>query len=206
MRLFLAVDLSPAAAEHLDEVLEPLRAAWPGVRWGAPSRWHLTLAFLGDVDDVRRQRLVARMDHAIGGSAVGGGAVGVGPTLSLAGAGTFPPPAASPQAPGATARGKPRVLWVGVAGERDSLSALAAAAATAARRSGITVERRTYRPHVTIGRTRAPLDLTDLVAALAPSAGPIWTVDAVHLFASRLGPSPRHERLASWPLPPPPDS
>lgn len=234
MRLFVAVDLAAPAVDHLEALLEPLRAAWPSVRWGSPSRWHLTLSFLGDVDDVRRHRLLARMDDAIGAGALGGGGP---PTLSLAGAGTFPPsatpsptfprpPILSPrtyQRPGyvpelkigeartghpaapatVSGSGKPRVLWIGVAGDRARLGALATAAATAARRSAIALERRPYRPHITIGRTRAPQDLTDLVAALAPYAGPTWTVEAVHLFASHLGPSPRHERLASWPLPPP---
>jgi RNA 2',3'-cyclic 3'-phosphodiesterase len=229
MRLFVAIDLSPAAVDHVAAAIDPLRWAWPGVRWGDPDRWHLTLAFLGDVDDVRRERLLARLGSAVGRSPA--------PTLSLHGAGTFPPtppgsggaastasaspctseayqsagyasdvkigeaPAGSGSAGRSTARARPRVLWVGVAGTGTGLSALAAAVGAAARRSGIPVERRAYRPHVTLGRTRAPLDLTDLVAALATYAGPTWTVEAVHLFRSHLGPSPWHERLASWSLP-----
>ena len=52
MRLFVAIALPPEAASELDEVVAPLRPAWPDLRWTGRDAWHLTLAFLGEVDEL----------------------------------------------------------------------------------------------------------------------------------------------------------
>jgi 2'-5' RNA ligase len=81
---------------------------------------------------------------------------------------------------------------------------LAASVAAAARRSGIPVDDRPYRPHLTLARVRDRADLRPAVAALGTFAGSPWTPDALHLVRSRLGAGPggtaAHEVLATWPL------
>ena len=42
--------------------------------------------------------------------------------------------------------------------------------------------------------------MADDVATLEAYEGPLWSVDAVHLVASELGPKPHYTRLASIPL------
>jgi 2'-5' RNA ligase len=162
VRTFVAVRPPPAAVEHLRAVL----ASWPS----APERWHLTLAFLGEVADP---------------SALVPGLAGVcvrrAPLeLRLAGSGAF-------------GRGGP--VWVGVNGDRAALSALAGAVAQACRDVGIDVERRPYRPHLTVGRRGRPDP-----ARLAAYAGPSWTATEVELVASRLGPPFEHRVLERFPL------
>lgn len=117
--------------------------------------------------------------------------------LRLAGAGTFPP------------RGAPRVLWVGVASgsgteaaaELSTLDRTARAVARAARSAGLEVERRPFRPHLTVGRWR-PADPADrgVVDALTGYRGPPFRVAEVALVRSHPGPAPRHEPVAAWPL------
>ena len=91
----------------------------------------MTLAFFGEVPEATVPALAA---------AVGDALAVVDVHLRLAGAGTFP------------AKGDPRVLWVGVDGDVEELAELAAAAADAGRSVGVPIERRAYRPHVTVGR------------------------------------------------------
>jgi RNA 2',3'-cyclic 3'-phosphodiesterase len=106
VRLFVAV-LPPAEAiGHLDRAVAGARAACSDLAWVPAERWHLTLAFYGEVAD----RDVARVERR-----------GVRATrhaaaldLRLVGAGQF----------------GDRVLWVGVQGERDGLRSLAGALAT----------------------------------------------------------------------------
>jgi 2'-5' RNA ligase len=115
------------------------------------------------------------------------------PRLRLAGAGMFP------------ARGAPRVLWMGVSGvadgDLDRLGRLARAVARGARAAGVPVERRPYRPHLTLGRWR-PADRADRAVAepLADYAGPPFDLTEAVLFRSHLGPRARHERLLTWPV------
>ena len=97
MRLFVALALPPEAASELDEVVAPLRPSWSELRWTGVDAWHLTLAFLGEVDEAVTSRLAHRMHNAARRHTP--------LSLSLAGAGAFP---------GAE---RARVLWTGIQGD-----------------------------------------------------------------------------------------
>ena len=190
MRLFVAVTPPAAAVDHLAAALVAARetgaanrAAGPLLRWVRPQLWHLTLAFFGEVaeaaDQAGLQERLARTAHRH-------------PVLALQfrGAGAFSRPA------------RASVVWVGVDGARDPLGKLAASCAAAGRRIGIDVEKRSYRPHLTVARAkgREPVDVRTLVTALAGYAGPVWTAAELHLIRSHLGPQPRYDTIARWPL------
>ncbi len=183
MRLFVAVRPDAAAVTSLSEALRQLPADVP-VRWGRPEQWHLTLCFLGEVEPRVVPELEERLIRAAGRAAP--------LTPRLQGAGAFPSPR------------RARVLWAGVQGDREALIRLAATTTAAAARTGIAVERRPYRPHLTLGRVREQpgADLTPVVAALGGYAGPPWVANAVELVSSRLGPRPEHETIARLPLGP----
>lgn len=184
MSLFVAVDPSPAALASLAAVVSSLRERPAGLRWVPPQRWHLTVAFYGEVVDRRLGELTEWLGRAADRSPAG--------TVELAGAGTFPPTA-----------GRARVLWAGLAGDLPALTRLAAAAAAAGRRTGIAVADRPWRPHLTLARAgAAPVDCGDLVGALAGYRGPPWAAPELRLVRSSLGPPSRYETLARWPLHP----
>lgn len=162
MRTFVAVRPPADAVDHLRAALP----SWPS----APERWHLTLAFLGEVPDPRTlvpALAVTCSDHAPLG-------------LRLAGSGTF---------------GGSGPVWVGVEGDRAGLTALAGDVAQTCRALGVDVERRPYRPHLTVGRRSRPDP-----ALLASYAGPVWTADHVELVVSRLVPVVEHRVVARLPL------
>lgn len=182
MRLFVAIALPAAAAGELDSAVAPLRPAWPELRWTRRDAWHLTLAFLGEVDEGVTGRLAVRLERAA--------ARHPRLSLSLGSAGAFP------------AASRARVLWTGVRGDRRGLAALATSVAAGARRAGAppASEGRRYEPHLTLARCRAPADVQTLVATLAGFAGTPWTAGEIYLIRSRPQDQPRYETLGAWPL------
>ena len=84
----MAIGLPREAASELDEVVAPLRPAWPELRWTGRDAWHLTLAFLGEVDEAIIARLAVRLERAARRH----------PSLSLSLSGAGPPAPAAPPA------------------------------------------------------------------------------------------------------------
>lgn len=180
MRLFVA--LTPPG-EVVDELLvstTALRALAPELRWTRPEQWHLTLAFLGEVDD----DVVGELTRRLGRAAARHPPL----SLSLGGGGRF----------------GQRVLWTRVQGDRRGLRRLVDSVRAAARRSGLLVEQRPYRPHLTLARADGAVDLQPLVERLASGAGRPWVATRLYLVASLLGAGPegssRYESTADWPL------
>lgn len=176
MRLFAALVPPPPVVDHLHAVVAALRAEHGDWRWASPERWHLTLAFYGAVAEAAVPALTERLARAAGRHPP--------QDLTLAGAGRF----------------DGRVLWVGVDGDRLRLRRLAQATQAAAQRAGVAVDPRPFRAHLTVARTREPVDLRPAVERLAAYQGPIWTADALHLVRSTLGPHPRYDDVARWEL------
>jgi RNA 2',3'-cyclic 3'-phosphodiesterase len=184
MRLFVAIAPPPAVLDELDALAGPLRATRPDLRWTSREAWHVTLAFLGHVDEAAVGRLLPRLERAAQRHHCF--------RLAFCGAGAFP------------SAGRANVLWSGLSGDRGALAHLAESVTAGASRAGAPPpdKGRRFQPHVTLARCRMPADVTELVAALAGFQGQAWTADRVHLVRSRLGATeqPRYTTLASWPL------
>lgn len=187
MRLFIALVPPAAALDDLAAACAPLRRARGDLRWSDRDRWHVTLAFLGEVAEESLVRLVPRLERAARRHRAFG--------LALAGAGAFPSPA------------RANVLWSGLSGDRKALGELAMSVSAGARRAGAGPDTtgpreagRRYRPHVTLARCRAAVDVRPIVAGLSGYQGPTWTAGEVHLIRSTLGGDPRYENLGSWKL------
>jgi 2'-5' RNA ligase len=181
VRLFVALELSTACVDEVAAAVDDVRDVARELRWAPPEQWHLTLAFLGEVDERVLPDLEARLARSAARQAP--------LNLTLAGAGRF----------------GNRVLWLGVRGDTAGLRQLAVSVRAAARRARLPVEDRPYRPHLTLARARDPAaDLRPVVQRMAGFAGPPWTADAVHLVRSHLragaGGTARHETVTSWPL------
>jgi RNA 2',3'-cyclic 3'-phosphodiesterase len=177
MRLFAAVSAPAAAYDAVAAALPPAGTAG-APHWTDRALWHVTVAFIGDYDADRVPDLVARL---------GGAAAASAPfELRFAGAGVFPP------------RGRPRILWAGLAGDLAALHALADAARDAAVAAGATPDGRAYHPHLTLGTWRPgrPVD-ADCAPDLASHAGPPFTVTELELFSSHYT---SYDRLAVLPL------
>jgi RNA 2',3'-cyclic 3'-phosphodiesterase len=183
MRLFVAIEPPAGVLTELAAAIEPLQAATPDLRWTSRSAWHLTLAFLGDVEDAVLPELTARLERAARRHPP--------QLLAVAGGGAFPSPA------------RARVLWAGIRGDSRALALLAASVAAGARRAGAPPpdEDRKYRPHLTLARCRQPANVAALTEALAGLSTADWTARSVHLIRSQLGGrEPRYDDVGEWPL------
>jgi 2'-5' RNA ligase len=182
-RLFVALEPTDAVRRRLGAIAQDLRRtagrAADDVRWVQPENVHLTLQFLGAVPDAR----VGDVAEAVRGAAAGSRAL----SLEVKGAGGFP-----------NAR-RPRVVWVGLAGDVEPLAALVADLGRRLAPLGFPPEERAYAPHLTLGRARDGRGAPGLAGALAQAAqaeGVTWRAAELVLFESHLSPrGPRYEAI-----------
>lgn len=180
MRLFAAVDPPAEVRASLTASLGPDRDEL--MRWIRPEQWHLTLAFYGEVDEAKVDKLQDGLARAAERTRPFG--------VRLATAGTFPKQSA-----------RARVLWVGLDGEVDAMRRLADRCAGAGRRARISVDDRKFRPHLTLARARRDtVDAADVVGRMASYASPWWTVTSLRLVHSTLGREVHHETLCEFGL------
>ncbi|MDL4772692.1 MULTISPECIES: RNA 2',3'-cyclic phosphodiesterase [Thermomonosporaceae] len=186
MRLFVALVPPPVVLDEVEEAVAPLKAEGPELAWIRRELIHVTLSFLGAVDDRTLDRLLPRLERAVARH----GRL----SLSLAGAGAFP-------GNGAHAR----VLWTGLYGDRRGLAGLAASTSAAGRRAGTLPDKHpSFRPHLTLARSRQPADVRPVMEGLSTFAGTAWTADAVHLMRShppgKLHGQVEYESMKTWSL------
>jgi 2'-5' RNA ligase len=154
-----------------------LRESRADVKWVTPANAHLTLKFLGDVDEEKIDEIAGKVSAACRGTRPF--------KMSLAGLGAFP-----------NGR-RPSVIWVGVEEGREFLSDLNEKIEKELEKMGFEREKRKFSPHLTIGRLRRqgqPGDLKDRLTA--DYRGGDSTVDRVFLMKSTLTPKgPIYEEL-----------
>lgn len=188
-RTFIAVELDDAMRAALTRMEAQLAQAAPSLRWTDPAKLHLTLAFLGELDDTQVQMAM---------NAACAAAASTSPfRIALAGSGYFGP------------RWAPRVIWAGVGGATRALSAAQARLADALAASGFPREQRPFAPHLTLARIKQPLapaELERLLAAIersVPAGAATMTVAGVAVMKSDLArDGARYTRLAQCPFGP----
>lgn len=176
LRLFVGI----ALPEEARAVLAALAGGLPGARWVAPENMHLTLRFVGEVDD----DLAEDLDAALAG------VPGAPFDLTLNGLGAF------------ESRNRVRAVWV-AAEAGPELPALQARVESAAVRAGFAPESRKFMPHVTVARLKnAPSGkVTPYLERNGGFRSGPFTVTDFQLFRSHLGKAgPRYEVLADYPL------
>jgi RNA 2',3'-cyclic 3'-phosphodiesterase len=179
VRLFFAIELGDALLDRLEETTALLRAEAPELAWVARERRHLTLKFLGDVDEGAAAKLIEAADRAV--------ARHQPLEMSVREVGAFP-----------NFR-RARVVWIGVEQE-PRLELLHHDLELACEQVGFEVEGRPFRPHITLARVRAPLPV-ERMRALARVARTVRMramvpVEQITLFESTLAPAgARYRRI-----------
>ena len=148
LRTFIAVGIDKTIRGHAVALQEALGRSGADVKWVEPENLHVTLLFLGEVED-RTLPAVCRVVADV--------AAGLAPfEMIVEGAGCFPSPR------------RPRTLWVGVGDGRQELVALHDALEPPLLELGCyRREERQYTPHLTLGRVKGDLGAAELAAALA---------------------------------------
>ncbi len=160
-RLFVALSLP----EIVVDALTTLQYGVEGARWRPEENFHLTLAFIGEAD---RHGFSAALDAL---SSIEAPAF----EMRLSGVGTF-------------GDKKPHALWAGVDAPPE-LHHLQSKVETALRRAGFNLEKRKFKPHVTLAYLKGTTqDAAELYAAQHGlfSCGP-FPVEDFHLYSSQLG-------------------
>jgi 2'-5' RNA ligase len=159
MRVFVGVDLSVEARAALAACLSGVDV--PG-KPAPPQNWHITLRYIGAMDDVSLDRLLAGLDEAdLGGSF----------TLRVAGLGAFPKPSHA------------TVLWVGLEHGSDRLGSLSETVQEVVEGIGLGREDRPFVGHITLARIRPPVDVRRLISEVdVPPV--VIPVDEVTVFES----------------------
>ena len=190
MRLFIAANLDDGARAAVSDAVTRLRTrserdrqgSTRGVTWVDTRHLHLTLHFLGDIEEARLPGLSAALAPALELDP---------PRVGLGGWGVFPP------------RGPARVIWLGVTAGAGALASAHAVLGHRLRSAGITPEARPFSPHMTVGRVKDPSGQHwSRIAAGAPPA-PVceWDLPSCTLVQSHLSPAgPAYRTLLSVPF------
>ncbi|MWV63524.1 RNA 2',3'-cyclic phosphodiesterase [Halorubrum sp. JWXQ-INN 858] len=190
MRAFFSVDLPDGLAGAVADAAEPFADDVAGFRPVDPRSAHLTLKFLGDVDDDAIDDVRAAGERAVDRA-------DVRPfTCSIAGFGVFP------------SIEYVRVVWAGIEAGAPELTRLHEALEAETTAIGIDPENHAFTPHVTLGRmtdARGKRRVQDLVRKRHPEIGR-FEVDEVRLRESaRTHEGPTYRTVERFPLPNPGD-
>jgi len=132
IRAFIAVDIESQTLQNISAVIDELKSRFPRLRWMAIGNLHVTLKFLGDIEETKIDFIAeALREHLQPFSPF---------TISAKGLGVFPEVR------------RPHVLWVGLGGAQ--LAALASAVEKGLEPLGFSPEKRPFQPHLTIARRR----------------------------------------------------
>ena len=143
-RLFIAIELPKDVRGRISRHIQRLREQLPEVRasWTREENLHLTLKFLGDNAVATAESVSEALKLAAGRFSSF--------EIEIRECGAFPP------------RGKPNVLWIGISDPSANLAKLHEEIEDECDRIGITRERRTFHPHLTIARLRDPRGTREL--------------------------------------------
>ena len=138
LRLFIAIALPEEAKRALKLAQDELKAGLTGsaLRWTRPDQYHLTLKFLGDVEDSSVSEIIRALRRSCSGF----------PQLEMRaeGAGVFP-----------NLR-RPRVIWAGVRDGAEALTLLQEGIELALEPFAFGREERDFNGHITLARCQLP--------------------------------------------------
>lgn len=170
MRLFFAIELSEQVRAHLSRVQDELRDKDRGISWTKSENLHVTLKFIGEVEEPN----VAPLCDAVKQLPRPGPIV-----LRAMGLQFFPP------------RSGARIVAAEMEGDLEQLQQVYEQLEDACARCGYARERRRYRPHVTLARPRQFLRPPQQAQLIERSenlwTGPNLTITEFVLMESQLG-------------------
>ena len=172
VRAFIAIEIPAAIKIAMAAAQDRLKTAGVDATWSRPEGVHLTLKFLGEVNEERGPEIIRVLKDALHDTERF--------RIGIAGVGTFPNPI------------NPRVVWVGIAGDLAHLAALHAAVEQALAGVGLEREQRPFTPHLTLGRIKRIRDQGAWLTALGGIGGfeiPAFPVASISLMSSELKPA-----------------
>jgi 2'-5' RNA ligase len=184
IRAFIAFKMPDDVLSSLSRVQEGLKSYGFKAKWVRPQSIHLTLKFLGNIHSDHVQPIAEVMRDA---------AEGYAPlSLCARGIGVFPN------------MKRPRVIWVGLAGQVNLLGDLQQKLDDGLSEIGFKKEDRSFKGHLTLGRFKTRINSNDMKCALKEFAEfetEAFAGDQLILFKSVLTPTGAvYSKLKTVPL------
>lgn len=176
IRLFVAIPIDTEIRRKLSSLGQMIH----GASAVSEDQIHLTLRFIGEVESTLFHDIRERM-HELNSCPL---------QISVKGTGHFPP------------RGNPRVIWAGIEPAGDVII-LRNRVNTILSKCGIAYEHRKFHAHITLARLKnsSPKRVADFLAGNALLQSPVFTVNQVHLYSSKLTANGAIHRIeGSYPL------
>lgn len=174
MRAFIAITLTPDIKERLSRIQTNLKECGADIRWVLPENMHLTLRFLGEINEIMLNGIIRVTEETAHNHSKF--------EIGLSGIGTFPD------------IDHPKVIWVGVKDGDKKIEDLAYALEKGMEALEIIQEKKPFSCHITLGRTRSPKNMEKLMAAVNNlgedlyKEGTSFTAERITVFKSRLTP------------------
>lgn len=143
IRTFISIDLPEGIKKGISDLQDRLKRDECHIGWVRPEAIHLTLKFLGEIDEKGMPEIEAAIRKATKGF--------IPFNLRIMGLGLFPN------------LKKPRIIWLGINEEGDDLPRLQSGIEEEMEKIGHPREERGFKPHLTIGRVRDPSGLRGLI-------------------------------------------
>ncbi|MCD6163401.1 MAG: RNA 2',3'-cyclic phosphodiesterase [candidate division Zixibacteria bacterium] len=168
IRTFIAVKIPDALKREVDKLIVGLKPHADGVRWVKAANLHFTIRFLGDIESDS----ISNLENILAENLKN-----IKPfSIKLSSLGCFP-----------NIR-RPRVVWVGAAGDMDDLKELAYQVESACRQGGFGKSDKPFSAHLTIGRIKYPKGLEAFIDELQETEfeSDVFEVSEVVVFKSDL--------------------
>lgn len=187
-RVFVAIDIGDAMRREAQRVIAALTVKLeqvkepPKVVWVKPAALHVTIKFLGEVDEAEVERLKTLLAPPIAMAPF---------VVSWRGVGAFP------------SNRHPRALWLGVISGAAQLAAIEAEISRRVAGAAVQLDDRALLPHLTLGRIKMPgkgIDWPKILKA-CELRNVTSEIDKVTLYQSKLSQyGPHYTELVSAPL------
>jgi len=171
MRVFIAIELPESVKEEIARIQEKLKKTRDKIKWVDPSLIHLTLKFLGEINEKELEKVIGAMEKIAGKFTAF--------NLEIKGVGAFPSSLS------------PRVIWIGVGEGKDAAENLARKVERELNKKGFASENKKWVPHLTLGRVKLLLEkekLAEVIQGEKDIQGGSIRVEALSIMKSRLTP------------------
>ena len=142
IRAFIAVEIDNQTKQKISDLISNLKKSKADIKWITEGQMHLTLKFLGNIDNGRVQEIsgaLSSISHNVKPFEITLSDIGAFPNLN-----------------------RPRVIWAGIAKGAEYLKTISEKIETGLEKLGFEKEDREFNPHFTLGRVKTSKDLTEL--------------------------------------------
>ena len=172
MRCFIAIPLPQNIIRDLSDIQSKLKQTETDIKWVNSNNIHLTLKFLGYIEDAKIGEISKNLKEAFRKSK--------GFESALGKPGAFP------------SISNPRVIWLGISKNEDKITKLQKIAEDVLEPLGFDRETRAFHPHLTLGRVRSKKNINKLIEQIKTpqtSKADPFPIEKIILFQSILKPS-----------------